>query len=115
VIRFFGRVEGDADGIAPALHEFDLLAHERAQAADTGVARGEMLLGMKRDRPLADLRFPVTGVRLMLFRRHFGPLLAEDAYFVERRPFRHFHDVEEPEIGVVDRDDEAHGTPLPLG
>ena len=47
-------------------HDVGLLEQQPAQHDDALIGRGEMLFGMERDRPLADLRLVIVGELLML-------------------------------------------------
>src|SRR4029450_8024835 len=69
-------IESRADRIAALLHDLDLLSEHPAAHADPFVRGCQVLLRMKRDRPLSDLRLVIARQALMLFFGQLGPALA---------------------------------------
>src|ERR1700682_879104 len=67
------RVEADTDRIASGGDFVHLLPQQPTQQNDALVAGGQPLLGVQRDRPLANLRLQVARKIAALFRRHVLP------------------------------------------
>jgi len=101
------RVENRAGRISALCNRLDLAAQGAPCHHNALVAADQVILGMKCDRPLADLCLVVAGQPLVLLGTQFGPALAGERGSEDRPiPFAlmDFADVQDLVVRVVDWD-----------